>query len=189
MKYLILIATAILVSTGAYAQDTCKTYAHKNSHGAAMTISRVWVLDSVNFRVESIPELPFQETASGTYDFKVCILAKDGLKHSTQVRYQTTHGPVSYNISNFQAPGASGVSEHEVSTKVKLYPNPATRATTLDGASGVWTIYNTLGQKVLTGVATEASQSIDLQSLPKGHYCIKCSSVLGESEIRNLVIQ
>jgi hypothetical protein len=189
MKYSILILAALLTASSVSAQDTCKTYSHKNPHGAAMTISRVWVLDSVNFRVETVQELPYQETATGSYDFTVCILAKDGLKHSTQVRYQTSHGPVSYNISNFQAPGSSGVSDLGSDVDVSIYPNPASRTTYLTGAKGAWSIHNTLGQEVLRGVASEEGLYINVESLPKGQYSIKCFSVLGQTEVRSLIIQ
>ena len=174
-----------------HAQDTCKSYSHNNPHGSPMTISRVWILDSVNFRVESIPMLPYQEAANGTYDFKVCILARDGKKYSTQVRYMTTHGAVSYPISNFQAPGgASGVSREGTSLSYSISPNPTRSNFTILGAAGSkWVIYDMGGVEVLSGVTAAVSESVDVTSLASGSYFLKITSTTGFEESQKLIIQ
>lgn len=156
-----------------------------------MTVSRVWVLDSVNFRVRPIQQLPYQESATGSFDFEVCILARDGKKYSTQVRYMTTHGAVSYTISNFEAPGGASEVSREVSSLInRIYPNPARNAITIQGAVGSnWVIYDIGGVARLSGVTAAANENVDATSLLPGSYFVKITSVEGVEESQQLIIQ
>jgi hypothetical protein len=101
MKKLILFVLLVLgVVNVARAQDTCKVFGQRNPHGVAMQISApMYVVDSVNFHIMSVKTLPYNINATDTIFFNVCLMATDGKTHSTQVRYNTTHGMVSYNVS------------------------------------------------------------------------------------------
>lgn len=191
MKYLILIGLFIATASTVQSQDTCKTFSQKNPHGAAMTISRVWILDSVNFRIRSIQPLPYQEAASGSFDFEVCILARDGKKYSTQVRYMTTHGAVSYPVSNFQAPGGvSAVARDQGSYVHRIYPNPARTSIAIEGSVGSdWVIYDIGGVARLSGVTAASGESLDVTALLPGSYIIKVTTATGDEESQYLIIQ
>ncbi len=112
-----------LVGTTVQAQDTCKSYNVPNPHGAAMTIYKIWVVDSTNFTVESLKPLPYDITATGTVDFRVCLLPRDGVKRTTQVRYQNTHGTSSYSVTI--TPPTSSVKRAPDQAPLSAYPNPA----------------------------------------------------------------
>jgi hypothetical protein len=157
-----------------------------------MTVSRVWILDSINFRVRPIQTLPYSESANGTFDFEVCILPRDGKKYSTQVRYMTTHGAVSYTISNFQAPGGvSSVSPSKATNlNVSLYPNPTTAKVTVQGKPGdKWSIANLIGTELLSGTISNVEEVLDLHSLPRGHYVFTVRGEDGESRFQKLVLE
>lgn len=142
-----------------------------------MTISRVWILDSVNFTVRPLQQLPYYEAADASFDFEVCILARDGKKYSTQVRYQTTHGPVSYNISNFVAPlETSGVTDAR-SADVVVYPNPVDDQVyvNIEGPFK-YALMDLKGVNVLTGTS---ERSIGLASLPAGTYFLRINTQEG----------
>lgn len=186
MKYLLALFL-VLGASSIRAQDTCKTYSHKNPHGAAMTISRVWILDSVNFTVRPIQTLPYQESATGSFDFEVCIIPRDGKKYSTQVRYQTTHGPVSYNISNFVAPtGTSGVSEVAVEEQAEVYPNPTPDVVNvLLDYPFEYSVTSPSGTTILTG---SGDKTIDLRALPSGSYFLYLRST-GRPDVMTRIIK
>ena len=125
-KYLRLFLFTVLlcaVSITVQAQDTCKSYNVPNPHGAAMTIYKIWVVDSTNFTVESIKPIPYDITATGTVDFRVCLLPRDGVKRTTQVRYQNTHGTSSYTVT--LTPPTSSVKRTPDQAQLSAYPNPA----------------------------------------------------------------
>jgi hypothetical protein len=154
------------------AQDTCKVFSQKNPHGAEMWIYNIWIRDSVNFRVRSIQTLPWFEGVNDTLHFEVCILARDGKKHTTQVGYFTTHDTVTYLISNFQAPAPSAVDEFD---DVRLlYPNPARDYLQLNGHKGDWSVIDYLGRVVLEG----ESEKIDVRRLSEGVYSLRSSNTL-----------
>ncbi len=156
-----------------------------------MTISRVWILDSVNFRVRPIQQLPYQEAATASFDFEVCILARDGKEYSTQVRYMTTHGVVSYSISNFQAPGGvSAVLSEAPSSQQLIFPNPAREIITMQGSAGSdWVIYDIGGVARLSGRTTASSESVEVTSLLPGSYIVKVTTSAGVEETQRLIIQ
>lgn len=124
-----LLAVLIFVSTAStmYAQDTCKVFGQKNPHGLAMEIKGpMTVADTLNFTVESKKSLPYNISATDTIFFNVCIKARDGKKHSTQVKYNSTHGAISYTVS-LQAPSTAGVEplQNTKGLTIFTYPNPA----------------------------------------------------------------
>ena len=125
-KYLLsFLFTVLLCAVGntARAQDTCKSYNVPNPHGAAMSIYKIWVVDSTNFTVESLKPIPYDITATGTVDFRVCLLPRDGVKRTTQVRYQNTHGTSSYTVTI--TPPTSSVKRTPDQAQLNAYPNPA----------------------------------------------------------------
>ncbi len=113
-----------------HAQDTCRSIYLKNPHGAAMNIEKVWILDSVNFTVESLRPLPYYITDTGTVDFKVCILPRDGIKRTTQVRYLNTHGTSSYSIT-MTPPATESVKTEPQLPSLIAFPNPASTSVEL----------------------------------------------------------
>lgn len=73
---------------------------------------------------------------------------------------------------------------------LKLYPNPsATGKSTLSGLAGtnVITVYNTLGQIVLTQSTSDESTEIDLSSQSTGTYMVKITSDRNESRLVKFV--
>jgi hypothetical protein len=151
-----------------------------------MTISRVWILDSVNFRVRPIQQLPYQEAATGSFDFEVCIIPRDGKKYSTQVRYQTTHGPVSYNISNFVAPLSTSSVGNAVTDGVEIYPNPTSDIVNVVlGYSFDFSVTNVNGVTVLAG---RSEQVVDLKGLPRGSYYLSIKAI-GRAEIVKRIVR
>ena len=136
--YSLALVALCLVATESVAQDTCNTYLIPNPHGAAMSINTVWVVDTVNFSVESLRPLPYEISSTGTIDIRVCILVRDGKSHSTIVRYTNTHGTSSYQVT-MTAPATSGV-DRAVERTIALHsalPNPASSTVTIDFGSSV----------------------------------------------------
>lgn len=190
MKVLLAAVILVLGVGSATAQDTCKTIVHKNPHGAAMTISRVWILDSANFTVRPIQQLPYQESATGSFDFEVCIIPRDGKTYSTQVRYQTTHGPVSYNVSNFLAPlGTSSVTSSEYTPAV-VFPNPVSSVLHVQvGEPFEFSIVDINGIVIIVGRSDQESSQVDVSRLTPGSYTIRCLSTSGEQMISRFIKQ
>ena len=108
-------------------QDTCKVAGQKNPHGVSMEIREpMTVADTVNFSVDSPKPLPYNIGATDTIFFHLCLKAKDGKKHTTQIKYSSTHGAISYTIT-MQAPSSAGVGSSglKASIGISAYPNPA----------------------------------------------------------------
>lgn len=61
-------------------------------------------------------------------------------------------------------------------TSVKLYPNPSasgkTAITGLDGSNTI-TVFNMLGQMVMSGVTSDETMTIDMSGQPAGNYLVK----------------
>jgi hypothetical protein len=77
-------------------------------------------------------------------------------------------------------------------SNINLYPNPATNGkATLSGLSGAnsVTVYNALGQLVLSVSATEETFSLDLSSQPAGNYIIKVTDSNDESRLLKIINQ
>jgi hypothetical protein len=104
MKRFLLIVSVVFVAYGASlniasASDPCVRVGQKNSMGMAMTVSKVWVMDSTNFMVTSVQKLPFKMGAADTVWFDVCPLVHDGKMHNTQIKYMTDMGAATCNVS------------------------------------------------------------------------------------------
>ena len=100
MKKLFIILSVLFLFVGAAkASDECMLMGQKNPHGMSMVVSQVTVMDSMNFVVTSVKPLPFTMGKADTVWFAVCPLVHDGKMHSTQIKYTTDMGPISYSIS------------------------------------------------------------------------------------------
>ncbi|MEO5930476.1 MAG: T9SS type A sorting domain-containing protein [Candidatus Kapaibacterium sp.] len=191
----LLIAFALFAITGStlFAQDTCKVYSLKNPHGAEMDITKIWVVDSVNFRVRTIKALPFHIGATESFDIEVCILARDGKPHTSQVRYQNTHGTSSYNVT-MTGPAVASVSDGMMGEGASqgvsaIAPNPATDYAHIQilrpaGQKLSVRLYNILGDDITATTSIEAGESdvkIDVKSLANGRYFV--AVVTGNSPV------
>ncbi len=164
MKIIITLVTLHFITGYATAQDTCKVFGQKNPHGLAMQVrGPMYVMDSVNFKVTSTKPLPYNIGATDTIYFEVCILARDGKQHSTQVRYGSTHGAVSFNVT-MTAPTISDVVVSENSgVFLELhalgdYLDVITRGDI--GYQPVLVIYSVMGQEVMNLPLVAEKQSI-----------------------------
>jgi hypothetical protein len=175
---LLLIAGSIPASS----QDTCRVFTIPNPHGAAMTISSIFIADTVNFSVEPLRSVPFDIEATETWDARVCIKARDGARHSTSIRYMTTHGQAAFQLS-MDAPGPSGiVDDARVRTVVTAYPSPSTGAVTLRlgnpvATRAVVTVVDASGAGTIVAPVSRAGDDlhIDLGTLAPGAYVIVVS--------------
>ncbi len=195
---IVAIMIALTTFAQAYAQDTCKTFSIKNPHGAAMSIMKIWAVDSVNFTVSTVKPLPFQIGATESFDIIVCIRARDGKPHSTSIRYTNTHGTSSYNVT-MTAPSVSAVPSEgdgaDVGVRVDVSPNPASTQAMIDvdarGAreTGV-RLYDINGRVVwsYTQTITQAHIPIDLQSIPAGMYTLVADDGNGRRHARRLIV-
>ena len=71
-----------------------------------------------------------------------------------------------------------------ISDQFSLFPNPATDAITIQNVLGSrydYTVYNALGQRLISGTAQGAKNTIDVQSLPAGVYGINIQSPAKEA--------
>jgi len=76
--------------------------------------------------------------------------------------------------------------------ELKLFPNPAVNGkSTITGLSGTNTIsvFNTLGQVILTQVVSEEIASLDLSAYPAGNYMVKITNSSSESRLIKVVNQ
>jgi hypothetical protein len=75
---------------------------------------------------------------------------------------------------------------------VKVFPNPAANGkSTITGLVGTnkVTVYNTLGQVVITQIVTEDTVKLDLSNQPSGNYMVKISDSTNESRLIKLINQ
>jgi hypothetical protein len=194
--FLLLLSFGLVLTVSARAQDTCKVMTIQNPHGADMQIMKLWVVDSANFRVTSVTPLPFQLGANESFDVRVCILARDGMSHSSQVRYTNTHGTSSFNIS-MTAPSSATVPSAGERGLVDAWisPNPASGAVTIalnrTGARDVEVrLYALDGSRVTSVSIPElagASVPLDVSALPAGEY-LAAIDVRGEGAVVRRVV-
>lgn len=179
-------------STSARSQDTCKVLGQKNPHGVAMEIrGPMTIADTINFSVESTKPLPYNILATDTIFFNVCIKAKDGKKHTTQVKYSSTHGAISYTIT-MQAPGSAGViGSNSNSPTITVSPNPAKEYVRLHmenfvGSSMQMLIVDSKGAAIATqSIPSDGNLSINTRTYCNGiyHAIIKSgTSIVGSKE-------
>lgn len=163
------------------AQDTCKTFTVANPHGAAMDITKIWAVDTVNFTVMTVRSLPFNIGATESFDIVVCLRVHDGKSHTTQIRYTNTHGTSSYNVT-MTAPSTSSVDPETGATKGLnlrlLSQNPATDRITIgvdnvEGGELRVTMYGMNGdiaRSLQFDAFSGALLELDLRGLPAGIY-------------------
>ena len=171
----------------AKAQDTCKVLGQKNPHGVAMEIrGPMTIADTVNFSVESTKPLPYNISATDTIFFNVCIKVKDGKKHTTQVKYSSTHGAISYTIT-MQAPTDAGVYTTTVNSKnIFLFPNPAREFVHLylenfPGSSTQMEIVDSKGASISKqSIPSEGSLNVNTSNYSNGiyHAIIKSGDII-----------
>jgi hypothetical protein len=66
--------------------------------------------------------------------------------------------------------------KNQPSAQLSIYPNPANRLMTIEGAKGEWvTIYNNAGQMVLRFQSLSNAETIDVGQIPNGSYLVKTS--------------
>lgn len=178
---LIAIIAMLGVTLPMIAQDTCKTYTIANPHGAAMDITKIWAEDTVNFTVTTVRNLPFNITATESFDIVVCLRVRDGKSHTTRIRYTNTHGTSNYNVT-MTAPSTSSVDPEVGATKGLnlriLSPNPASERITIgvdNNVAGALRIdlYGMNGE-IARSVGFEsfsgALLDLDVRGLPTGIY-------------------
>ena len=177
-------------STSARAQDTCKVLGQKNPHGVAMEIrGPMTIADSINFSVESTKPLPYNISATDTIFFNVCIKVKDGNKHTTQVKYSSTHGAISYTIT-MQAPGSAGViGTNSNSPTIAVFPNPAKEYVRLHMenfvGSSIMLIVDSKGATIATqSIPSDGNITINTSTYSNGiyHAIIKSGTSIVESK-------
>lgn len=194
-----IIAIIALIITSANAQqDTCKKISISNPHGLDMEISKVWVLDTVNFSVESVKALPFNLGATESFDIKVCVLARDGKSHSTQVRYRNTHGTSSYNVTMIAPDGTSSVKNVENKNyNLVVASNPATTHFTIqfpqkpikDVTIELYSMDGSLVHVKNVSEITTGEVSVNVQGLSSGTY-VTVVKIKGENIItKRIAIQ
>jgi hypothetical protein len=179
MRYYILTLFTIFSALPMSAQDTCRVFTIPNPHGAAMTISRVFIADTVNFSVEPLQPVPFNIGASETWDARVCIKARDGQSHSTTIRYQTTHGQASYAVT-MNAPGTAGIVDPGLPNLAVTFPQPTSGRVTVrvvDHGVGelrahVFDHSGGLMPSIPVMIGSGGDVSLDLEALPSGSYLV-----------------
>lgn len=198
MKHLYTIITLalLIITTGhVHAQDTCKIFSIKNPHGAAMSINRIWVVDTVNFRVEPMKATPFQLGATESFEVRICILARDGQRHSSQIRYTNTHGTTNYSFS-MDAPTTSSVEFAESAAVATIAPHPLQGYGSIDFGRVVagemrLRIYSMVGELVLERMQPEFSGRqflLDATSLIDGGYLMVATLDGRELMTRRVVV-
>jgi hypothetical protein len=97
-------------------------------------------------------------------------------------------GEVESSPSNKVYYGNYGIESH-LNDILEVFPNPANETATV-AAPGLNTVtlYNVLGQEVLTAVATDGLCNLNLSGLQKGIYLIKANTSMGNS-IQKLILK
>jgi hypothetical protein len=97
-------------------------------------------------------------------------------------------GDVESSPSNKVYYGNYGIESH-LNDILEVFPNPANETATV-AAPGLNTVtlYNVLGQEVLTAVATDGLCNLNLSGLQKGIYLIKANTSMGNS-IQKLILK
>lgn len=189
MKTFVLFVFLCFCSISAYAGDPCQMMGQKNPHGMDIKVSSVSVADTMNFMVQTMETMPFTVKVGDTVWFHVCMMAKDGKMHSTQIKYQTDMGTFSYNIS-MQAPTA-GVAQVGAPQALIAYPNPVINSLSINipslNENASLEIFSVSGSRVLAhDVSSSTPIQISVGNLSNGTYLVKLiskSGTIGETRI------
>lgn len=195
MKYLFFLTVCLAAGNGRLsAQDTCKVFSVPNPHDAPMTISSVFIADTVNFTVEPLRSVPFDITATEIWDARVCIKARDGQRYSTTIRYMTTHGQASFALS-MVAPATSGAPSLQLRAHSRVFPLPARDFVSIelpDARPGEVSalVADVLGRIVATNVQLVVSRDsfvrVDVRDLATGTFIYTFESagrVIGRARV------
>jgi hypothetical protein len=150
-----------------------------NPYGAAMRIESLTIDDSADFRVESLKPLPFDLSETGTLDFKVTIIPRDGITRTTQVR----SGNLSLSIVTMESPILNAVKKSEEQyANHPSYPNPVKDFCTINTDISLYPnveieVFNSVGASVVGLVQPVGhSLSLDARNLTSGRYHISITS-------------
>jgi len=92
----------------------------------------------------------------------------------------------------FSLLACTGINENVGADAVRIFPNPTVSGkTTVTNLSGLNTVsvYNTLGQIVLTKNTTNDTEEIDISSFPSGNYLVKITDSKAESRTIKVINQ
>ncbi len=181
------------------AQDTCKTYTVANPHGAAMDITKIWAIDTVNFTVNTVRTLPFNIGATESFDIVVCLRVLDGKSHTTQIRYTNTHGTSSYSVT-MTAPSTSSVDPERGAAKSLalrlLSPNPAGDRITVgvdnnvvgDLHIAIYSMTGDMARSLRFESYGSSLLNLDLRGLPSGMYTMVVTDAASRTSSMPLVV-
>ena len=152
---------------------------------SGMTYS--WSASSINTispssnTVTSVVVTPTLSTTSGVVSYSV--VGTDG---ATGCKSNVAAITVSFNICN------GLVNNSTYGSIIAAYPNPAVNGkvnvTGLEGSNTI-TVYNVIGQAVLSFNTSEENAVVDLKDQPSGNYLIKISNANNESKTIKIVNQ
>lgn len=184
MKYCCLLGVLLFASV-ALSQNAEKVYSIGNPYGTSMRIQSLSVDDTANFRVESLKPLPYDLNETGTLDFKVVIIPRDGIMRTTQVR----SGRTSLYTVTMSAPLQSAVNPGQQQQSNPAYPNPVKDFCTINTDISLYPnvqieLFNSIGASVVGFVQPVGHNlSLDARNLANGRYHLSITS--NGSVIRN----
>ncbi len=181
MKCLFVLGVMLIASV-ALSQTAEKIYSIPNPYGIAARVESITVDDTANFTVESLKPLPYEVDESGTLDFKVAIVPRDGITRSTQVHYWDSRGCTSYTVT-MDAPVTSAVkTNNEQYENHPAYPNPVKDYCTINTDISLYPnvqieLFNAVGATVI-GLVQPVGHvlSLDARNLSSGRYHLIISS-------------
>jgi hypothetical protein len=169
----------LFFTSTAFSQSAEKIYSIQNPYGAAMRIESLSVDDTADFRIESLKPLPFDLSETGTLDFKVVIIPRDGITRTTQVR----SGSFTLSIITMEAPTQNAVKKSEEQyANLPAYPNPVKDFCTINTDISLYPnveieVVNALGSNVVGLIQPVGrSLSLDARNLASGRYHISITS-------------
>lgn len=92
----------------------------------------------------------------------------------------------------FSLSACTGIADNTGATAIKVLPNPAVAGkTTISNLSGLNTItvFNTLGQVIITRVSTNDTENIDLSDFPSGNYLVRITDNSSETRTVKIINQ
>jgi hypothetical protein len=93
----------------------------------------------------------------------------------------------SYNMTNVGVGGSIGAGASEV---LSVYPNPANRFITIEGAEGATAVLvSSIGQRVMQFSLTAEKEVVDISALPSGVYILQLTDTKGNRGAMSIVKQ
>jgi len=121
-----------------------------------------------------------------TYDYETVNTNQTGFNLGAGI--YSNHTRIEFACVNSET---SSIKKNETANNgIKIYPNPNNTGTLNieNAASGVVSIYNTIGQKVMTHNMDEAKGSINISALEKGLYIVILQSN-GVKQTTKLIVE